>query len=296
MAPAVKSSAAHANGDDEKAKKATGPTVAGGRHLSLLELSLWVPFNLAFSFVPFLWTFGWIVGIQGPRSTIVPVASHIMQVVSGITSAVGAGESSNVNLAYCMTWNFVLFIIFGCYHSFWASATGKALLRSFVPTQAVPTMFAALSNVFLLCIGAAWMSCPGALWDVSSNSTLSTAILAGKTVAIVLLLIHLLHFDPFELVGTSALFRGPEGDKADHDHTLIKTGFFKPPAPAPAPAPQAPMLLEPVYTLDRLMFSVCAFSYISWGHKLEDQKLEKKFGPEYAQWRREVAAFIPFLF
>eukprot|EP00741_Cyanophora_paradoxa_P009224 tig00001487_g8934.t1 len=82
------------------------------------------------------------------------------------------------------------------------------------------------------------------------------------------------------------------------------------------------MALEPAMTYGRLFFLLSATAYIAWGapgpargllealpklaivgvdvrwagHRLEDVKLERKFGPAYGEYRSRVAAFVPFLF
>eukprot|EP00741_Cyanophora_paradoxa_P009225 tig00001487_g8935.t1 len=204
--------------------------------LSLLELSFWLPFNIAFSALPFVWSFGWITGLQGP-STRLPVASQMLQLAAGMSRGTGVGYSEKWSCGGAFAWDFMIFMLFGSLHSAMASITGKTFARRFVPPQVIPTLFAAVSNVELMTVASCWASCPGALWDFRESPAATVAIEAAKTTAIVLLAIHMLHFDPLEIFGTTCLFLTAEeaedemgmceGRGARRDRSLITSGFFR---------------------------------------------------------------------
>eukprot|EP00741_Cyanophora_paradoxa_P006825 tig00001042_g6600.t1 len=276
---------------------ARGAAHGPSARMSPLGVALWLPVNLLFGVAPLLWMATWALGFEGPRGTAIPGVRLVVGAIQEpITRAIGRVETGSLPLA--LAWNFGLFTLFGALHSGLASAGGKAALARLVPPQAMPTVFAAASGLAIVALGGAFMSCPGALWDASGSRALTLAILAAKCAALSLLRGPLAQFDGMEMIGTGALFRAPAGERSRHGRELrlVTDGLFGVVRHPMYSVFLLQFLLSPVFTYDHLALFLGAFSYIAWGHRLEDRKLEAEFGPAYAAYRRRVAAFVPYLF
>lgn len=56
------------------------------------------------------------------------------------------------------------------------------------------------------------------------------------------------------------------------------------------------VLLTPMLDLDRLCTAASYFIYLAFAIPVEERKLIAQFGNDYVEYRKRVAAIIPFIF
>jgi protein-S-isoprenylcysteine O-methyltransferase Ste14 len=114
--------------------------------------------------------------------------------------------------------------------------------------------------------------------------------LAGQIVAIVLLVAGVLHTDTLSFVGLRQLF---EGEK--RSSRLVTHGLYR---WVRHPLYTAGLLfiwLTPVMSQNSLVVIIAATVYIIVGAVYEERKLEREFGPDYAEYKSKTPMLIPRL-
>jgi protein-S-isoprenylcysteine O-methyltransferase Ste14 len=114
--------------------------------------------------------------------------------------------------------------------------------------------------------------------------------LVGQIVAVVLLVAGVLHTDTLSFVGLRQLF---EGEK--RSSRLVTSGLYR---WVRHPLYTAGLLfiwLTPVMSQNSLVVIIAATVYIIVGAFYEERKLEREFGPDYAEYKSKTPMLIPGL-
>ena len=114
--------------------------------------------------------------------------------------------------------------------------------------------------------------------------------LAGQFAAVVMLVAGVLHTDTLSFFGLRQLFEGKE-----HSSRLVTHGLYR---WIRHPLYTAGLLfiwLTPVVSQNTLVVMVAATIYIIIGALFEERKLEREFGPVYAEYKSKTPMLIPGL-
>jgi len=177
-------------------------------------------------------------------------------------------------------------VVFGLQHSGMARMGWKRLWRRIVPSALERSVYAALSGVVLTGMALTWQPLPGEpLWRASRG-----LIVLPLTAAAGLVWVNL-RFDHLGLFGIRQAWA--QGRKPAPEQLLVvgPYRFVRHPLMA---CLLAFLWLQPIMLPGLLLLSGGLSVYILIGVLLEERNLLARFGPTYADYRRQVPMFVPW--
>jgi protein-S-isoprenylcysteine O-methyltransferase Ste14 len=187
-------------------------------------------------------------------------------------------------------------LLFAVQHSVMARESFKRPWTRFVPPPLERSLYAALSGLLLLLLPFCWQAIPGApLWDLPVGFVV-LPLLAGVGLAAINA-----RYDHAGLFGMRQAWLGdatasfsPVQGTGSPPETLIVGGPYR-----YVRHPLMACLLvflwaQPKMTPTLLLLSAGLSAYVALGVVLEERDLLRRFGDEYAGYRRRVPALIPW--
>jgi protein-S-isoprenylcysteine O-methyltransferase Ste14 len=169
----------------------------------------------------------------------------------------------------------------------------KRWFTRFVPREVERSTFVLVASLLLLLMYWQWRAVDAVIWDVSGTmaGTLLTALFWIGWVTVLVSTFLIDHFDLFGLRQVYLHFTG----QAYHHPPFVTRGLYR--------FVQHPIMIgfivafwaTPTMTVGHLIFAATTTAYIFVGVLFEERDLTAILGEPYADYRRRVPRFIPFL-
>ena len=114
--------------------------------------------------------------------------------------------------------------------------------------------------------------------------------LTGQVAAVILLVAGVMHTDPLSFVGLRQLLDGKE-----HSSRLVTHGLYRWVRHPLYTSGLVFIWLTPIVSQNSLVVMVAATIYIIVGALFEERKLEREFGPVYAEYKSKTPMLVPGL-
>lgn len=191
-----------------------------------------------------------------------------------------------------------LFFIFGFTHTFLAQTHVVYLLKKYVSSQAI-------RSVYMICTGLCCILMI-TMWQPIENSQMWVfpffSMKTNKVVRFVLFYTFFMmvvpviyRFGVFDFFGLKQLFeddvRRPEGNPV-----LIKTGFFRISRHPMYTFTLLAFLATPILDWNRILIIIACSIYLYFAIPIEEKKLVKLFGNPYVEYQKRVPRIIPTIF
>jgi protein-S-isoprenylcysteine O-methyltransferase Ste14 len=208
-----------------------------------------------------------------------------------VPKSIDSGEPGALGEALLV--DVVLLGLFAIQHSVMARPAFKRWWTRFVPWPVERSTYVLLASLLLALLFWQWRPLPGVIW--SAQGAAAQALLLGLFALgwlVVLLSTFMInHFDLFGLRQVYLHLRG-----RDYTHLpFVTRALYR--------FIRHPIMLgfliafwaAPHMTLGHLLFSIATTGYIFIGVFLEERDLAAFHGRDFARYREEVPAFVPFL-
>ncbi len=226
--------------------------------------------SYAVFFLTFLYALGFIGNMYIPRS---------------MDSAV------RVPFAEALMINVLLLGAFAVQHSVMARPAFKRMLTRFIPEPAERSTYVLASSLLLIALFAFWQPMGGVVWDIQSpNGRMIMNLALGFGFALVLVTTFLInHFDLFGLRQVSLFLVGKP-----YTHLEFRTPLFYKFVRHPLYVGwMIAFWATPKMTGAHLLFAVMTTVYMIMAIRWEESDLLTIHGKQYANYRKEVPAFVP---
>jgi protein-S-isoprenylcysteine O-methyltransferase Ste14 len=225
-----------------------------------------------FFFGVFLYAIGFVENVLVPKS-----------IDSG--AAGGLFGSILINLA--------LLGVFAVQHSVMARPAFKRALAKYVPPEAERSTFVLMASLALALLFWQWRPLPQTVWLIEAPAT-ALFFTALSWVGWGMVLLSTFLISHFHLFGVSQGFARVLGLKEAAPHFVTPLLYKHLRHPIYAGFIIA-FWAAPHMTLGHLVFSIATTGYIFVGVFLEERDLAAFHGRDFARYREQVPAFIPFL-
>ena len=189
--------------------------------------------------------------------------------------------------------NLLVLGVFAVQHSVMARPAFKRWWTRFVPKPVERSTYVLFSSAALLLLFHAWQPMGGVVWDVQHpiGRGVLYSLFAGGWLLVLVATFLINHFDLFGLRQVYLHLRG-----RDYTHLpFVTRALYR--------FIRHPIMLgflvafwaAPHMTLGHLLFSIATTGYIFIGVFLEERDLAAFHGRDFARYREEVPAFVPFL-
>ncbi|QJW98198.1 methyltransferase family protein [Frigoriglobus tundricola] len=252
------------------------------RDLSLSARLAWFVVNLTLGILPTLLFFAWV-----EQDTDIPAVAHAFGWPWVELPMESVGEK--------LIWDAGLFALFAFLHSFFAQVGVQDRVRAVVPAPVVRSFYLAVSGSALFLMMGLWQHTGVKVWRLPLSAEAeawAAGIVFAIPAVIVLWLVARLGF--WDFLGWAQLF-GPAAPVVRTAGTpaLRTTGIYGHVRHPVYTGLLMMFLLGPTLSLDRLAVFAAALAYLSVGIPVEERKLIRLFGREYAVYRRRVPALLP---
>ncbi|HTQ39016.1 MAG TPA: NnrU family protein [Pirellulales bacterium] len=209
----------------------------------------------------------------------VPVASDAAAVAGSTTW--GAAVAIDV----------VLLLLFGLQHSVMARPWFKQAWTKIVPQEIERSTYVLISNLTLLLMMWQWRAIPLVVWDVPGTAVrvllIAISVVGWLIVPTVSLMIN--HFDLFGVRQVWLQWRGRKYSSLPFGVPMLYRYMRHPLYVGFALA----LWATPTMTVGHLLMAGVLTGYMVLASKIEERDLVNHFGALYADYRRQVPAFVP---
>ncbi len=189
--------------------------------------------------------------------------------------------------------NLGLVALFGLQHSIMARPKFKKWISSVIPAPVERSTFVLVSGLLLSFLVHQWEPIGGIIWQVPADSfgyiTLYILFFIGWSI----LFISTFQINHFDLFGLRQTYFELTGKPYTPLHFRVK-GFYK-------------IVRHPLYfggivglwatpnmSVTHLIFALALSMYFIIGTLFEEKDMEKEFGSQYNQYRKQTPMFVPF--
>ena len=199
----------------------------------------------------------------------------------------------NIPFTQALMINLGLLALFALQHSGMARTGFKNWITQYIPRSAERSTYVFISNLAMIMIFYFWQPMGGFLWSFE-NEAIKNIILVLYMFGWGVLFYSSFLIDHFHLFGLKQVWYQLKNKTINTSHFMIPS-FYK--------RVRHPLYVgwaiivwaTPVMSAAHFVFALGCTVYILAGIKLEEKDLEKEFGDEYRNYKKQVPMIIPAL-
>jgi len=197
------------------------------------------------------------------------------------------------SLAFAITVNLTLVILFALQHSIMARQSFKTWITKYIPQSTERSTYVLVSGIFLALIFEYWQSIDGYLWQVD-NPTLSILLIALYIFGWVFSTVGSFLINHFELFGLQQVYFNLI-HKKEPEVSFTEKYFYKFIRHPIQFGTLMGIWFTPSMSYTHLMLSITFTIYIFIGLYYEEKDLVNELGEPYKNYQKRVSKIIPFL-
>jgi len=200
-----------------------------------------------------------------------------------------------LSLGQKTVFNFILFLVWGFFHSLFAQKGFYDRVNKIFPIQVGRIIFYICNSITTIVLLQLWQPLQTVVWTLPWLSPM-----VNESISFVLFwaimslnLFHVWNLSPLDFLGLGFILKNENKRSQSGAPTLSTSGFYG-------------IVRHPIYTftfaamiftnhasLDRLVVTLGSILYLYFAIPVEEKKLLDLFGPSYKEYRKRVPAVIP---
>jgi len=265
----------------------------------------WIICGLFFGVIPTFVFFVWVSLDNKTNLMLQPnkLAHHLLSSPSSSSSSTSCPSltSPPPQLLFDVGTNTVLFLIWGFFHSFFASTSfhSKCVQILGIPPAAMRMVFYLLNAVTTVLLMGLWKDTECTLYCVVDVPLTRRPLFSFVLFWVVmgLNLIHVLSLDFMQFIGVGQLLEdNPSSNRTVSTPKLITSGFYRYARHPIYAFTMMAFIITPCMTVNRAIITVASIMYLIVGVPVEERKLVAIFGNDYEEYKSRVPAVFPLPF